>query len=315
MYRKLIKFGSGSHVISLPKDWIVKHQLNKGDSVRVDEENDVLIINAQEKKAQLDDREITINFTSYNDFKLLLSAAYTSNYKTINVKTENPAKEMALIRNLVSKFLALEIVQQGTNKVVIKDFCNIHDSKPADVIRRIDIVIRAMFEDLIAAINGEETQHLIVQKEDDVNKLSNFMFKLLNHAFTAQGRRILGVNTKEATYFWHLASCMEKVGDQIKRAIRHIDFNDKERKEVIKLLQGTRKNFEDAMRSHYKYDAKLALQVRENRKRMYEVADIILKASNNKNPLFFEKAKNLNAQVANIAQNTIKLNPRITLSN
>jgi len=36
-YRKLIKFGNSSFVISLPKSWIVRHHLKKGAIIYVDE--------------------------------------------------------------------------------------------------------------------------------------------------------------------------------------------------------------------------------------------------------------------------------------
>ena len=38
-YRKLIGFGDSSFVVSLPKDWVNKHGLKKGDGLIVDVDN------------------------------------------------------------------------------------------------------------------------------------------------------------------------------------------------------------------------------------------------------------------------------------
>ena len=43
-YRKLIGFGDSSFVVSLPKDWINKHGLKKGDGLMLDVENDAIKI-------------------------------------------------------------------------------------------------------------------------------------------------------------------------------------------------------------------------------------------------------------------------------
>ena len=43
-YRKIIGFGGSSFVVSLPKEWINKYGLKKGDVVNIEEESDMLRI-------------------------------------------------------------------------------------------------------------------------------------------------------------------------------------------------------------------------------------------------------------------------------
>ena len=61
-YRKLIKFGESSHVISLPASWIRKNNLKKGDHIYFEENgNNELVITAEIKKFEPEQQEITID--------------------------------------------------------------------------------------------------------------------------------------------------------------------------------------------------------------------------------------------------------------
>ena len=43
-FRKIIGFGDGSFVVSLPKDWVIKNGLKKGDDVSVDVDTNLVRI-------------------------------------------------------------------------------------------------------------------------------------------------------------------------------------------------------------------------------------------------------------------------------
>ena len=49
-FRKLIRFGKNSYVISIPKPWVEKNKLKKGDTIYINENLDGLQINVREKK-------------------------------------------------------------------------------------------------------------------------------------------------------------------------------------------------------------------------------------------------------------------------
>ena len=66
-YRKIIKFGNSSHILSLPKDWLRKNKLKKGDLVYISENgNDELVLSPQ-LKDENQESEITITENSSID--------------------------------------------------------------------------------------------------------------------------------------------------------------------------------------------------------------------------------------------------------
>ncbi len=309
MYRKLIKFGQSTHVVSVPPKWLKQHKLQKGDNVHISHENDSLIVNATKKATKEEKKQITIAYTTVEEFRHQLIAAYINNYKIINVIGYNPKKDIAIIREHVNRFLALEIIQQSAKKIVIQDFCNIKETEPIDLIRRIDIVIRAMFEDAIQCLQGEDCIEQIKQKEMDINRLSFLGLKVLNKSFSAQARRELNLTIPQTFYLWELFNHLEKTADQIKRMIRYKDPIPQS-KNFTEHIQKTKQLYEQAITSHYKSDLKAALKVRVNRTNMYRQADKIFKETGEKNQVIFEKIKNLNTQIAGIASNTVRLHPK-----
>ena len=314
MYRKLIKFGESTLVISLPKEWTLRHHLKKGDSVVCEEENDSLLLNpaGQVRNKEAPQEETRLHFASAEEFKHLLTAAYIRSYPLINV-TYDKKNDITDIREGVNRFLALEIIQQTAKKVVIKDFLNVQDVDPNDTLRRIDLIIRAMMEDAIACMKGEDMAESVRQKEIDVNRLSNLMFKILTRALTAQGRRTLDLSIQDVFYLWEQILFLEKTADQIKRLVRYKDPLPKDTSLIVELLEKSSANYELAMRAHYKCNLEAALKMRMGRSAMYKSCDEVHAKLKGTNPVLFEKIKNLNSQIANIAANVLKLHPKLNL--
>ena len=60
--RKLVKSGISSFTLALPKNWIEKHELKKGDLLYVEEYiDDTLIISTNIKQEKKEKKELVIN--------------------------------------------------------------------------------------------------------------------------------------------------------------------------------------------------------------------------------------------------------------
>ena len=80
--RKLVKSGTASHTISLPKDWIQKNKLKKGDLLYLKEQDNNIIISAEQKQEQPKYKEITITIDNKDigTIRRQTIAAYINNY-------------------------------------------------------------------------------------------------------------------------------------------------------------------------------------------------------------------------------------------
>src|SRR3989344_9286340 len=117
--RKLVKAGPSSHTIALPKEWIEKNSLKKGDVVYVSHKDDELRILArigdQQNKIE---RETIIDVSQkgLDSVQRLLTSAYLNNFSTIVLTGEDIDKKMAEIRTIVADFVALEITDKSSKR-------------------------------------------------------------------------------------------------------------------------------------------------------------------------------------------------------
>src|SRR3989344_3512162 len=87
-YRKLIKFGNSSHIISLPNNWVKKHKLKKGDLIYFEENGSgELILNREIKKENSQITQTTIDIINkpVPTIEREILCAYTNNYDIINI--------------------------------------------------------------------------------------------------------------------------------------------------------------------------------------------------------------------------------------
>ena len=146
-FRKLIKFGNETYIVSLPKPWILKNRLKKGDNIFITEESDSLTITPEFKKPIKPAYEIIIDIENKSNERVLreIISAYINNYSTVTLKSKNIGKRSVELREIIHRLIALEIVEEDDTKIIAKDFLNLNDISLTDLIRRKDTIIKTMF--------------------------------------------------------------------------------------------------------------------------------------------------------------------------
>jgi len=221
---------------------------NKKDKVKIDKES---VINVDGKELKYLQREIT--------------AAYLNNYTTFKFEGNEVARKSEQLRDLVQSLVALEIVEQTNKNITVKDFLDIETVSIDSLLRRIDILVRAVFLDMLDIINGEE-RISFAQKEQDINKLSFLAIKTIRYQFE---------NFKKSNNYLDLVSSMQVVNsievlaDEIKRFCRIINSKKLELKTLTKVRQIMEKvnaNYAETMKAYYNKDKHLAYGLAAYRK-------------------------------------------------
>ncbi|MEK6861132.1 MAG: AbrB/MazE/SpoVT family DNA-binding domain-containing protein, partial [Nanoarchaeota archaeon] len=93
-YRKLIKFGNSSHVVSIPNEWIKRNNLKKGDTLYLSENgSNELILSPKVDTTNLNGgvKEIIIDISNCttNDIKTKLTSAYLNDHTEIKITGSN----------------------------------------------------------------------------------------------------------------------------------------------------------------------------------------------------------------------------------
>ncbi|MBW2978080.1 AbrB/MazE/SpoVT family DNA-binding domain-containing protein [Candidatus Woesearchaeota archaeon] len=278
--RKLVKSGTASHTISLPKDWIQKNKLKKGDLLYIKEENNNIIISPEQKEQPVKHKEITITIDNKDigTIRRETISSYINNYHIFTF-IGNINKNIEELRKILDNFLALEIIEQTDKKLVAKDFLNLQEFSLNNTIRRMDMLTRSMLTDT----KGKSQSKALELMDFEVDKLFFLISRLIRANLTNETSKI---NNVEALSIWWLAKNIESIADSAKYLILS--------KQEIKLFEEAENYYKESIKSYFKKDKQLADKLIAQRKSLLEKAEKL------KNKELLKKIVNNSRNIAKI---------------
>ncbi|MBT7902356.1 phosphate uptake regulator PhoU [Candidatus Woesearchaeota archaeon] len=277
--RKLVKSGLSSYTVALPKDWIDKNHLKKGDMIYITEtpDNELSIKLDPNNKEQIR-TEVVINIDGKSGHSIYreIVSVYLTEFQRFIIKGTNIHKQIKEIKKIVSSLPALEVVEESLTKVVARSFLDVHNISIKDLIRRIDNIVRAMLLDLQSLIKREITHDVIIERDEEVNRLSFLVFKILKSAFHHPDvMKSLDLTDLEAVSHWQLVFHLEKMGDETKRIARNIGENPKSinKKQLQSLIDTMYKGYTNCLTLFYKKDLNGSDNFSANRKKIFIECD------------------------------------------
>ena len=257
-YRKLISFGKSSFVISLPKAWINKHKLVKGNLLYLQESETDLIISPKDRE-EAEDREATINVDGKTMLQITreINAAYIENNRRIILmgkQLEEKSKDLLVeIRQLI----ALEVMEFDSKKIVTKDFLNMNKISIIELIKKIDIIIRSMISDCGKCFDSKSSDHIEL-RDLDVNRLSFLVFRAIRYGYRHQSLMLKSHNLRAIDLLNHylLTFHLENIADEAKRISRamvKVDLKGKEKDDFLALLTQAEELYIHNIKSFYLY--------------------------------------------------------------
>ncbi|HLC58712.1 MAG TPA: PhoU domain-containing protein, partial [Candidatus Nanoarchaeia archaeon] len=263
IYRKLIKFGDSSFVISLPKEWIEKNVLKKGDviGIEIGSKNELYVI--PKSKPDREPTEIKIDLDKIDSpegIRTSIISAYLRNFDIIKITGSNLIDHSQNIRNYIHDLASVEIMEQDHTKITARCFFNSTNISIYSLIRRLDIMTRSMLNDAKASIKSDNLLDYAYQKETDVTRLTFLILrtlrKSLNEPELASALKLQAVTILE---YWQLVDFLEDIADHAKRVCKHLargPVPDKEKLE--KLFDVLIEHYENAMKAYYTDNKELA---------------------------------------------------------
>lgn len=278
-YRKLIKFGNSSHVISIPKEWIKKNNMSKGDIVYFEEsDKGDIVISAKnpEEREQKKIVNIKIDKLSTKELELEIVASYMKEFNTIIISGEEIKEREAEIREILKRLVAIEVIEQTDKKIVAKDFLNIKEIRLDDLRKRLDIVIKSMLHDSKLG-KGNEKYESVVTRDLDANRFAYLLFRVLRRCIEKPGiKKEVGLTSLEVVNEQTLVLTMEKIGDLAKRVSREdkkSNLSTIEIKELNVIYESTIENYNKAISAYEKKNYSASREVYTNNKLIQKTCD------------------------------------------
>ncbi len=283
--RRLVKSGEASHTVSLPKQWIDENKLAKGDLIYIAETDDnELIVTSKPKENNKEIREITITVDNKEmpTVQREITSAYINNYNTINIIGKELHKSAKDIRRILHDFVALEIAEQTSTKIVANDLLNVADLSIEKTIRRMDMIVRSILQDSISALDGQDLHESIVFRDYDVNRQYFLVYRIIKSALKDRNiSKSFNINAVQAHALWYLAVNLENLADHSKN-ISEILTNNKmskhdEIKDIYKKMESA---YLDVMKAYFNKDIALADSINTFRREFSDELDIFFKNNN-----------------------------------
>jgi len=232
--RKVQKTGGSSFIISLPKEWINKHEIKAKDTIGILSQPDgnLLITPYISSEKSIKEKIFDIEEIKDPDFLFrLLIGAYIMGYTVIKVissrKFNSEIKET--VRGFSKITIGTEIEEESANYIKIKDLVDPTEMPFGKTIKRMYILANSMHEDALKALEtGDKTlAKKVIENDDDIDRLNWLVERqahiVLRDIILCQK---LDITLEDASNFKFISRFLERIGDHAVKIAKNVILID-----------------------------------------------------------------------------------------
>ena len=271
-FRKLISFGKTSFIISVPKSWVLKNDLEKGSLVSLEEKDNNIIISSKTDQKEKEQEEISIDITGIDRTSIItiIRGLYRRGFDIIKLKFDNPVcdhfatgeqkKVISVIYEEITRLPGLEVVSQKDKSCTLKSISKIPTSEFETILRRIFILLNDASNDLVEGIktNNRILLESIEEKHTTITKFASYCLRLINQDNSK--------SIKKSFFLYHTIATLDKITDIIKYASRDaLNSKGKFKKETVQALSIIDKSIRSYYELFYKFNISKLNDFEKNR--------------------------------------------------
>lgn len=215
MERKVIQQNRTTFVVSLPKRWVEKNEVKKGDNLLINEEkNDTLTISKKDNVK----KSCSISLKNLEEpkrrtIKIILNDLYKKGYDEILMEIKDEDKE--IVRTLIQNqdYIGFEIFSEKKNYITISSFTDIKTTEfdslfakiilmTKEMLKKLEILEDKKLEYVLTAERYSKLLRRIVTKENkpkQYDEILNSLILILRSIRRMNGRKITSENAEVNT--------------------------------------------------------------------------------------------------------------------
>ncbi|MBU2560201.1 phosphate uptake regulator PhoU [archaeon] len=267
--RKLYMTGGSTYVVSLPKKWVKKSGLSKGDSVVVIEQEGSIII--EPGVVERGPKKISIDVTdvpSIDALERLIIAYYLVGFDTIEIKLngEDNLDYKKGIRKILKFLIGVEIVEDIGNSMTMEILLDHKRMPTVEVLKRMHIINKSMLTDLVRAFDegNLDLARDVIYREREIDRLYFLVVRQLKSAARYQEvSDKLGItHQRDSLGFRIVVKSFERIADHLEGILaNYIKLAEIEKKpdmgEFSRLATRVLGVYDDAVSAMFNQDQKL----------------------------------------------------------
>jgi len=254
-HRKVQMTGGSSFIISLPKEWIVSHKIEKNDTLGIISQPDgnLLVTPRIEMEDTLKTKEIDVDEYPTRDFLFrVLIGTYIMGYSRLVIKSGkrfDPNVRESII-NFTQIAIGPEIIEESNNIIVIKDLLNPKEMPFEKTIKRMYILAHGMHDDALSALTKKDGSLAkeVIKRDDDIDRLHWLIGRqshiVLRDIILSQK---MGITLEDAYHYQQISRFLERIGDhavKIAKNVKKIIDKDLDPVLIEKILEASKSSME-----------------------------------------------------------------------
>ncbi len=217
--RKLQQTGGkegSSFLIILPKEWILRHKLGKGDPVVVAEREDGCLIVDPRFPRVGETKSTSIDIAQ--NLRWSITSTYLLGFDEIRVTSDKPITNTQRedLRRVIKRFVGLEVTDEDDNQVVIQCLVDPFTLPVRKAMRRMNLVASRMLSDALDAYFAglKDLADDVVQRDEEVDRLFFLIVRELRSAiqYPSMSEK-MSIQPVEALDFRLAAQYIERIAD------------------------------------------------------------------------------------------------------
>ena len=185
--RRLQRIGS-SVLVSLPKEWITRNKLDKGNTVVIDVGRDNSIAVYPSGTEQEEVKEAVVSYPSSYAEGLVneITGAYLLGYDVIKVKGNSHISydDREMVKEVIGKMVGLEIVDEDASNIVAQFLLDASTLDPEKILKRMSSIVSGMYKDTFSSLTSKDPNLLkiIARRDDEVDRQYFLLVRLIRSA-------------------------------------------------------------------------------------------------------------------------------------
>jgi len=282
--RKLQVTGGSTYIISLPRKWVTRNQLQKGSSLILREEGDgslSLAPSGLAKQEKKEDAFIKVSKKDESDAIIRKAvSAYLVGYNLIHVRAQNQEHLSSQQRNGLKNFarrylVGTEIVTDTPSELTLQILLSYPELTVESALRRMSIITSSMHRDSMAALRELDHQvaKAVIDTDTEVDRFNLYIIRQLKLAIT--NPRIIteiGLSSaRDCLGYRLITKSVERTADHAVNIAENVLLLKKRiNEEILRKIENMSalaiSMFDDAIDSLFKHDFNLAEIVIEKAK-------------------------------------------------
>jgi len=301
-YRKIQVTGDSTYIISLPKTWVKKNKLDKGDVLSVVEKGDEVLLRLKEEKEK--EFEVKIKTSDVEFLSRLLITKYIQGYDTVvfSSKQHVDSKIREGLIKTSSYLIGMEPFGESRDTITFRMLMK-GGRNPMESIERMHDLSMLSLKELLGAMDSgtydDNTLSGIINRDNEIDK---FYFLIV--------RQMSNTGGFEGIVWVQVAKSMERISDHIETIAQLVKEGKKIKKDDLLVFNELIDLYGDVMLTLKNKDLSAAEEILGRIQKMRaEGTDIKnnLDSDHRKNILIYASFRRIGEYISDMAESAINL--------